>query len=505
MMLLDTVQHAPRGGSWLRNPGLWAVVAALVAQRLLHAAFLEAPFAPYSVAEWIVRETPGSLVTWGIEQLGGAALGSTGYIAIAGALIAGMLLGSRPSWVLAGLAALLTVFAARVDPVPPEVGATMASVIVAAGAAYAAAEVVRRAPVPASSKEFDSGRRRLLTGLGLGVGLMLLGGTAIIRSIARSTPSGPVMADTPAVIPNDNTFARVAGLSPKVTARADHYTIDISLENPLLDADGWRLDVTGLVRTPLKLSLNDLRDMETFERLHNLSCISNKVGGRLIGNSRWTGVSFDELLDQAGPLPEAVAVRAHCADGYYEVIALEDIVGNDAMIAFGMNGRLLPAEHGYPARMLFPDHYGMRNVKWVNELELIDRDEDGYWAERGWDKDAIVKTQSRMDVPGNGDAVNSPFVCAGIAWAGTRGVERVELSTDDGESWQPAQLEGTLGPFSWQRWQTTMELPEGVYSLTVRAIDGTGEVQEVSSSRPHPSGATGYHSINVRVEEPPPA
>ena len=488
-----------RGSSWFASPGLWATVAALIAQRLLHLAYLEAPFAPYSLAEWIVRETPGPLVTWGIEQLGGYALGSTGYIAMAVALSAGMLLRDRPSWLLASLAALVTVFAARVDPVPSAAGATAVSVAVAAVAAYAAAELVRPAPLRAPGQEFDPIRRRLVVGAGLAVGLFVLGGTALIRSGQRSTPSSPVIADAPPVIPTDISFPQVAGLSPKVTSRADHYTIDIALENPTIGADGWRLEITGLVGTPLALSLDDLQDMETVERLHNLTCISNRVGGHLIGNSRWTGVSFDELLERAGVLPEAVSVRARCADGYYEVIALEDIVGRDALIAIGMNGRLLPRDHGFPARMLFPNHYGMRNVKWIDELELIDSYPDGYWAERGWDKDAVVLTQSRVDTPGDGDSVNSPFVCAGIAWAGTRGIKRVELSTDGGESWQSAQLEGALGPFSWQRWQTKIRLPAGGHSITVRAVDGTGEVQDVTHSRPHPSGSRGYHQIEVKV------
>ena len=488
-----------RGSSWLASPGLWAVAAALIAQRLLHLAYLESPFAPYSLAEWIVRETPGPLVTWGIEQLGGYALGSTGYVAMAAALIGGLLLRDRPSWLLASLAALVTVFAARVDPVPSEFGATVASVAVAAVVAFAAAELVRPAPLRASGQEFDPIRRRLVVGAGLAMGLFMLGGAAFIRSGRRSTPSSPVIADAPPVIPTDSGFPQVAGLSPKVTSRTDHYTIDIALENPTIGADGWRLEITGLVGTPLALSLDDLQDMETVERLHNLSCISNKVGGHLIGNSRWTGVSFDELLERAGVLPEAISVRARCADGYYEVIALEDIVGRDALIAIGMNGRLLPRDHGFPARMLFPNHYGMRSVKWVNELELIDSYPDGYWAERGWDKDAVVRTQSRVDVPGDGDSVSASFVCAGIAWAGTRGVERVEVSTDGGESWRAAQLEGALGPFSWQRWQTTIRLPEGSHSITVRAVDGTGEVQDVRRSRPHPSGSTGYHQIEVKV------
>ena len=503
-MLQPTVPPAAkREGSWLANPGLWAVAAALIAQRLLHIAFLEAPFAPFSLAAVVVRETPGPIVTWAIENLGGSALGSTSYVVMAVALIAGALLGRKPPWLFASLAALLTIFAAGVDPVPPEVGATAASAAVAAIAAYAAAELIRSAPARASAQAFDPRRRRLVAGAGLAMGLFVLGGTAIFRAGRRSTPTTPVFADAPVVIPKDPVFAPVAGLSPKVTARDDHYTIDIADENPMIDADGWHLQITGLVATPLALSLEDLGNMETVERLHNLTCISNKVGGGLIGNSRWSGVAFDDLLAQAGVLPEAVSVRARCADGYFEVIALEDLVGRDAMIAIGMNGRLLPRDHGYPARMLFPNHYGMRNVKWINELELIDSYPDGYWADRGWDKDAIVRTQSRLDVPGKDDTVSSPFACAGIAWAGTRGIERVEVSTDGGASWQRAELEKTLGPFSWQRWQTTIELPVGDHSITVRAVDGTGALQDIRSQKPHPSGATGYHQIDVKVEAAP--
>ena len=497
--MLDDSREGPRSASWLASRGLWATAAALIAQWLLHVAVLEAPYAPYSVAEWVVRETPGPVVTWAIEELGGYALSSTGYIVMAVALIAGMSLGNRPSWLFACLAALLTVFAARVDPVAPEVIPTIGSVAIAAVAAYVAAELVRPAPAWRPGDDSDPVRRRLITGMGLAVGLFSLGGVALIRSGLRSTPSGPVIADTPVRIPSDRTFTSVGGLSPKVTPRDEHYTIDIALENPTTDGGGWRLRITGLVRDELALSLDDLRDMETVERLHNLSCISNEVGGDLISNSRWTGVPFDRLLDMAGVAPEAVSVRATCADGYYEVIALDDIVGHEALIVFGMNGRLLPRDHGYPTRMLFPNHYGMRNVKWLEELELIDGYPDGYWAERGWDKDAVVRTQSRIDVPGDGATVGSRFVCAGIAWAGTRAVERVELSMDNGTSWQPARLEGSLGPFSWQRWQAELEPPAGRTTIMVRAVDGTGEVQDVERRDPHPSGATGYHRIAVVV------
>jgi hypothetical protein len=297
----------------------------------------------------------------------------------------------------------------------------------------------------------------------------------------------------------DSNFLEVPGLSPRVTPRADHYLVDIDIEDPIVGEDGWRLQVTGRVQSPLSMSLLDLEATPTVERLFNLSCISNQVGGDLIGNALWTGVPLDHLLDLAAPLPDARSLLVRAVDGYAEAIALADIRGRDAIIAIAMDGETLPSSHGFPARLLFPGHYGMRNVKWVTDLVLLDHDEQGYWAQRGWDKDAVVRTESRFDVPGDGDSLTSPFVCAGIAWAGTRGVQGVEVSIDNGASWQPAQLEGVLAPLSWRRWRLSLELPQGKYALAVRATDGTGRPQDLESRPPHPSGASGYHRIGVTV------
>ncbi len=251
--------------------------------------------------------------------------------------------------------------------------------------------------------------------------------------------------------------------------------------------------------TPLSLSLADLQAMGTKERLNNLSCISNPVGGDLIGNSRWTGVPLDALLDMGQPRPEAVTLAAASDDGFTGGIRLDEICGKDALIAFGMNGELLPRSHGFPARLLFPNHYGMRNVKWLTRLELKTEDEQGYWARRGWDRDAVVRTESRFDVPGDGDTVESPFSCAGIAWAGSRGIQAVQVSADGGQSWQAAQLETELAPLSWRRWQVSLDLPAGRHTLAVRAVGGTGTPQDATERDPHPSGASGYHRINVTV------
>lgn len=483
----------------LANPGLWTAAFAVVVQRLLHATWPDAPFAPYAAAEWMVRQSPGPLATSAIEHLGHRALPLLGYTFIALTLALGLLVGRRPAWVLTAIAFLLTLLAAYLDPLPLSVPGTLGSASIAALTALAGATALERSPGTGARGETDWSRRRLLARAGLGVIVLGVGGTAALRQGSRSAPTGPVRADQPAMIPIDSGFVEVAGLSPRVTPRADHYVVDIDLEDPLIGESGWRLAVNGKVNTPLSFALSDLQSMQTVERLLNVSCISNPVGGGLIGNSRWTGVPLDHLLDLAQPLPAAVTLLARSFDGYTEGIPLDEIRGHDALIAFGMNGQLLPSSHGFPARLLFPNHYGMRSVKWLTQLSLVDHDEEGYWAQRGWDREAVIRTESRFDVPRDGDHVRSPFVCAGIAWAGTRGVAAVEVSTDNGQSWQQAQLEALLGPLSWRRWRISLNLPPGTHTLAVRAVDGTGSPEDAQERAPHPSGASGYHRIGVTV------
>lgn len=485
--------------------GLWVAIAVVIVQRLLHGAFHEAPFAPYSAAEWVIRKSPGPIATYMIDHLGHRAQPLLGYSLIALALALGYAIGRRPAWLLATAAFMLTLVAAYVDPLAKDVTGAIVSATIAAATAFLAQTGLqaRRGTTAADAAEpagqVDWGKRRFLARVGLGAIFVAVAGTAAFRAGSRSAPTGPVRADQRAVIPPDPAFPELRGLSPRVTPRGDHYVVDIDLEDPLISESSWRLAVNGAVNTPLSLSLADLQAMPTKERLNNLSCISNPVGGDLVGNSRWTGVPLDTLLDMAQPTPQAITLVAGSFDGYTEGIRLDEIRGKDALIAFGMNGELLPRSHGFPARLLFPDHYGMRNVKWLTSLELKTEDEEGYWAQRGWDREAVIRTESRIDVPGNGQTVHSPFVCAGVAWAGARGVGAVEVSPDGRESWQAAELETVLGPLSWRRWQVSLDLPPGRHTLAVRAVDGTGTTQDVAARDPHPSGASGYHRVSVTV------
>jgi DMSO/TMAO reductase YedYZ molybdopterin-dependent catalytic subunit len=482
---------------YIARPGLWAAAAALLAQRFLHAAWRDAPFAPYSIAERIIRESPGPLVTWGIERMGHNAMQLLAWTCVVGSLPLGWLMGRRHPALFGTLAFLVTVLAARIAPMRPDVGPTIVSALVAGIAAILAAAVFT--PAPEGDAKANQTRRRLLAGAGLGVLLWVTGAGALIRRQTEEAPSGPVRADQPAIVPPDASFQQVAGMSPRITPTRDHYVVDIGIEDPYVGG-GWRLKVTGKVENELSFSLRDLLDMQTSETLLIMQCISNRVGGGLAGNAKWTGISTASLLAMARPESNARWAVARAADGFTDVLRIESLEDPDTMIAFGMNGSVLPRNHGYPARLLYPGHYGMRSVKWIEELEFLDHDDEGYWAARGWDREALMRTGSRIDTPGNNDDVAPSFTVAGVAWAGDRHVSKVEVSADDGATWQETQLENELGPLAWRRWRADLLLEPGDHKLVARAYDGTGTVQDERGRPPHPSGASGYHKISISVK-----
>jgi DMSO/TMAO reductase YedYZ molybdopterin-dependent catalytic subunit len=331
------------------------------------------------------------------------------------------------------------------------------------------------------------------------MGLATLGGIAAIRSMAKQVSLATIFASRPYRVPVDVQFVSPPGLSPAVTPTTDHYVVDIDLDDPVVSESGWRLVVDGLVERELSLSLSELKDLDTEEGLLAMTCISNGVGGHLIGDSLWTGVPISDLLALAAPRADATTLIAQAPDGYSETVALDVAAREGLMVAIAMNGTLLSREHGFPARLLHPGRYGMRSVKWLERITLTNEDGQGYWEKRGWDKQAVIRTSSRFDVPRNGREVTTPVACGGVAWAGVRGVRGVEVSPDDGLSWMPAVLEAELAPAAWRRWNLTLELPPGMYSLKVRATDGAGVLQEEDYQPPHPSGATGYHRIAVSV------
>ena len=295
---------------------------------------------------------------------------------------------------------------------------------------------------------------------------------------------------------------RVPGVEPFVTKAADFYRIDTALTVPQMEPKDWRLRIHGRVKRPLTLTYEQLLARPMVERYITLACVSNEVGGELVGNARWLGVPIKDLLDEVDPVDSADQVVSRSVDGYTAgtpTAALRD--GRDALLAVGMNGEPLPVEHGFPVRMVVPGLYGyVSATKWLTELELSRfSDFSAYWVRRDYAALAPVKTQSRIDTPAAGKRLKQGLVMvAGVAWAQHRGVSAVEVRVDDGP-WQQAQLAAVPSVDTWRQWSWQWQATPGEHRLQVRATDNTGQVQTGQVHNPLPDGATGRHTIKVTV------
>ena len=270
---------------------------------------------------------------------------------------------------------------------------------------------------------------------------------------------------------------------------------------PRVDIATWRLGVVGNVERPFSLTYDELLDLDAIEQVRTLECISNPVGGDLISTAVWTGVRMKDLLDRAGVKPNSFDVVLTSVDGYSDSFPVAKAMEPDTFLAYLMNGTTLPQDHGYPVRALVPNIYGMKNVKWLQQIKVETFDFKGYWQEQGWDDGAIVNTNTRIDVPGRNVRWNgSDVVIAGIAFAGARGIKQVELSFDEGKTWQAATLEPPPGPIAWTRWALRWTPPgPGNRTIWARATDGRGDTQTPVFRQPYPSGATGYDTLTVNV------
>jgi DMSO/TMAO reductase YedYZ molybdopterin-dependent catalytic subunit len=349
-------------------------------------------------------------------------------------------------------------------------------------------------------------RRALLKATGLTVGLAVVAGlggrwVATRRDVseARAAVALPVAVDPAPPVPAGAELA-VPDLASYVTSNRTFYRIDTALAVPQVDPDGWELRIHGRVRNPYTITFQELLARPMVERYVTLACVSNEVGGSLIGNARWLGVPVVELLAEAGPEPGADQVVSRSVDGWTcgsPTSVLTD--GRDALLAVGMNGVPLPIEHGFPVRMVVPGLYGYVSAcKWITEIELSRfADYDAYWVPRGWAQQAPIKTQSRIDTP-RSRATAGTVTVAGVAWAQHRGIERVEVQVDGGD-WQAAELADTVSADTWRQWWWRWEAPTGEHQLAVRATDSTGETQPSEPLPPAPDGATGWHTVQVEV------
>ena len=300
-------------------------------------------------------------------------------------------------------------------------------------------------------------------------------------------------------------------LASEVTPTYLFYRIDINPIVPQVDSESWNLTIKGLVEKPLTVTYDQIKAMPSVEEYVTLACISNKIGGELISTALWKGVRLSHLLDEAAIAPNVKYVVFRCADGYDVGIPIERSQMEGTILAYEMNNNPLTSKHGFPVRAIVPGLYGMMNPKWITEIELVDKVYEGYWQRLGWANNAEDKTGSSILIPGQAparqrfrkldetDASSYPKVpIAGIAFAGDRGIAKIEVSTDGGATWKAAQVKDPLSKYTWVLWTAGYVPPDKEnYSIVVRATDKTGKVQTIEMSPPFPNGATGYHTITV--------
>jgi DMSO/TMAO reductase YedYZ molybdopterin-dependent catalytic subunit len=355
-------------------------------------------------------------------------------------------------------------------------------------------------------------RRRSLLQVGgaLAVGSVAagaLGRFLLERQRAPATPTSVPNAPVPALLPSGADLATTdltaAGLSPIVVPNDAFYRIDTAFIAPTVERDSWRLKVSGLVDHPVELTYDELVALPIVEQFVTIACVSNEVGGNLVGNARWTGVALRDVLAMAGVQSTADQLVGRSVDGFTAGMPVEWVMDESRvpMIAVAMNGEPLPRAHGYPARLIVPGLYGyVSATKWLAELELTRFDTfQAFWVPRGWAAKAPILTQSRIDVPASGATVPAGRTAvAGVAWAPDRGVRAVEVNVD-GTGWQPATLSTPISATTWVQWLYRWDATAGSHMIEVRATDGTGEVQTDSVSAPAPDGARGHHRISVNV------
>lgn len=360
------------------------------------------------------------------------------------------------------------------------------------------------APALARPKTAVADRRAFLAGAGslLVVGAAAaVGGRLLQRRAGAAARQAVPLARTGAAGDGAAGDLGVPGLSPYITPNHAFYRVDTEIFPPVVDARGWKLKVGGMVDHPFELSYQQLLAMPMEEHDITLVCVSNEIGDRLSGNARWRGVRLDEILRRAQPRPGATQLVGVSVDGFTTgfptALALD---GRNALVAVTMNGEPLPDEHGFPARLVVPGVYGYASAcKWLQEIRLdrLDRFEP-YWMERGWAPGGQMKTMARIDTPVVGRRLRAGKVpVAGVAWSHHVGISKVEVQIDGGD-WRPARL-GTSDPDTWRQWVVEWDAVPGRHTVRARATDGRGQLQTSTFAESFPSGATGYHTVQVLV------
>ncbi len=342
--------------------------------------------------------------------------------------------------------------------------------------------------------------------------LIIKSGVALGAAIALLYLGFDVLTRQSVSAPTVSTSTFYAG---EVTSNDQFYRVDINIFPPSVDGNSWNLSVGGLVDNPQGFSLADLTSMPSVEEYATLECVSNTVGGNLMSSALWKGVRLSDVLQKAGVGQSASYVVFNCTDGYDVGIPLPAALADGTILAYEMNGQQLSAEHGYPLRAIVPGFYGMMNPKWITGIQLTDKVYLGFWQQRGWANAAMYQTESAVvTVGGSGLAgrfgIASPSTLAsgtsatvaGVAFAGDRGISKVEVSFDGGNTWSAATLKPPLSGYTWVLWSIQWIPPgPGDYKIEVRATDGDGNLQTSVAADPFPNGATGYDSVGVSATQ----
>ena len=527
----------------------------LTAVMALAAAATGVRFPPFDLFEWLTRTLPGGALAWGIASLV-AVLGALGLdlrttsklaeqaLALAsfvvGGVVVGLLLGAwfgraRPRSPVARssvVAGAVGVFIALAVPssTPPAgaVGAAAAlawivGAFLALGALFglawgrigeaplaepepvtAAGPVAR--PGDLSPSVQATGRRRFMVRLGGAAALVTVGGAGLAEWLSPDLTEADAAGAPQGVPSRAGAIVPAPGTRPEITPVRDFYRIDIDLFPPSIDGDDWKLPIGGLVEKPARLTLDGFRKGlygAAQDLWITLECISNPIGGDLIGTTRWTGVPLRTVLAPLRPAASARYASIKSKDGFHESVSL-DLANGDprVMLTYAWDGRPLPQAHGYPLRIYIPDRYGMKQPKWITSIEITDRETPGFWVDRGWSHTAQVRTTSVIDTVAVRAAYEKDgrrFIpVGGIAYAGARAVSRVQVKVDDGP-WVDAAVGQPLSTLTWALWRYDWPFEPGEHTFVVRAVDGFGDPQIEREQPPEPDGATGLYRVKKRV------
>ncbi len=529
------------------------LVAPMIAVMYLADKWIDLSFPPFDVFDWMARVLPGPVITFGIDlmidalRLIGVSVADTAKTAeqaiaillflVGGVVATTVVFALFERWerlrtwrnsgflfgAIAGIpVALITSYIAQSSTNQMWIFLWTLLLFLAWGAAAVrvAARLIVTHPSAVAPESGPGGsasvqvlgRRKFLivlggttatiTVAGSGLGRMLSVAESRAREMESKIPGGGPMIE----LPNEDDPVKPAlGTRPEYTAVRDHYKVFIRSEPTLIDGATWALPITGLVANPLTLTLDDIMSRyDARSEFVTLSCISNRIAGDLISTTYWTGASLQEIVADVKPTPEARYLFITSGDGFYETVDLDFVAQDDRiMLAYAWDGRPIPFDHGFPLRIWLPDRYGMKQPKWITGIEVIGEYRPGYWVERDWDEVARVRTTSVIDTV----AVDSHFTeggqrlvpIGGIAFAGVRGISKVEIQVDGEGPWHEAQLREPLSEATWVIWRYDWPFSEGSHTLEVRCVEADGTPQIEETNPPRPSGATGLHSKSAKV------